>query len=97
MHKCAFGDAWAAYEKAKAKERQIRKPADSVVEMLPQQKSLDAIGARVGVSLPIRESWLTESPKLDRCATSTIQFPKRGIVCQLRKFGFQIVLDFRQC
>lgn len=45
-----FGKAWADYEKAKAKERQVRKPADSVVETFPQQKSRDAIGARVGVS-----------------------------------------------
>jgi hypothetical protein len=41
-----------------AKERQIRKPADSVVENLPQQtdKTRDAVAAEIGVSAP---AWIT--------------------------------------
>lgn len=37
------------YDQA-AKERQKRKPADSVVENLPQQKARDAAGKQVGIS-----------------------------------------------
>jgi len=37
-------------EAAKAKDRQIRKPANSVVENLPQQKTRDIMGAKMGVS-----------------------------------------------
>ena len=52
-------DKWARFdlsqrleeiESARAKERQIRKPADSVVEKLPPQKTRDAMGEMVGVS-----------------------------------------------
>ena len=49
-------EAWAAYEKAKAKERQeqnVGRPKtgeEKSVETFPQIKSRDAIGARVGVS-----------------------------------------------
>jgi protein gp37 len=58
IEKCIFGEAWAAYEKAKAKERydaNVGRPSkeDKLVETFPQIKeprSRDAIGARVGVS-----------------------------------------------
>mgnify|MGYP003402402536 CR=1 FL=1 len=52
-------DKWARFDlskrreeigAARAKERQIRKPADSVVEKLPPQKTRDAMGEMVGVS-----------------------------------------------
>ena len=63
VHKCAFGDAWAAYEKVKAKERQQAtqaKPGEGKVgqgnvSLTEPTQSRDAIGARVGVSLPIRQ------------------------------------------
>lgn len=52
IEKCIFGEAWAAYEKAKAKERESMgrpKEGKEIVPYLPSQ-SRDAIGARVGVS-----------------------------------------------
>lgn len=52
--KAIFGLAWKKAEQEEAKKRQIRKPADSVVETFPQQndtgKARDKIGERVGVS-----------------------------------------------
>lgn len=50
--KAVFGLAWRDHEKSEAKKRQERKPANSVVETLPQQKgkSRDKVGDRVGVS-----------------------------------------------
>jgi protein gp37/ParB-like chromosome segregation protein Spo0J len=50
--KAVFGLRWVEHEKADAKKRQVRKPADSVVDMCPQQngKTRDAVGKRVGVS-----------------------------------------------
>jgi hypothetical protein len=63
VEKCIFGDAWAVYEKAKAKERQQAtqaKPGEGKVgqgnvSLTEPTQSRDAIGARVGVSLPIRQ------------------------------------------
>lgn len=54
VHKCAFGDAWRDYEKAKAKERQGTRTdlelSGNVSTKSEPTKSRDAIGARVGVS-----------------------------------------------
>lgn len=56
--RCVFGEAWAAYEKAKAKERQQAtqaKPGERIGQgnvslTYEPSQSRDAIGARVGVS-----------------------------------------------
>lgn len=55
--KCVFGEAWADYEKAKAKERKLAtqnndaaKSRGGSVSTSDHAKSRDAIGARVGVS-----------------------------------------------
>lgn len=37
-------------ERTHAKQRQVRKPADSVVEKLPQQKTRDIMGKMIGIS-----------------------------------------------
>ena len=50
--KAVFGLVWSEYEKLAAKERQVRKPSDSVQETFPEQngQSRDKAGERVGVS-----------------------------------------------
>lgn len=52
VEKCIFGKAWAAYEKAKANERESMGRPKEGKERLPYvpSQSRDAIGARVGVS-----------------------------------------------
>lgn len=55
--KCVFGEAWAAYEKSKAKDRMIAtqnnntaKTSQGNISLTEPMQSRDAIGARVGVS-----------------------------------------------
>ena len=51
--KAVFGLVWSQYEKLAAKERQVRKPINSVPVTLPEQNSgeaRDKAGKRVGVS-----------------------------------------------
>lgn len=52
VDKCKFAEAWAADEKAKAKERESKGRPKEGVETFPQDnaRSRDAIGERVGVS-----------------------------------------------
>lgn len=67
------------YDK-QAKERQKRKPADSVVENLPQQKARDAAGKAFGVSGKVKPaSEIVLGPSEKRTGTGHTEEPQYGV------------------